>query len=57
MTAQHSLSPCFLKTFCPPEPAVIGCVGDLCVGEVEISPQGELSNLMVYKKSVITMLP
>ena len=44
MTAQHSLSSCFLKTFAPLKHAVMGCVATcLCVGEVVISPQGELS--------------
>ena len=58
MTVQHSLSSCFLKTFAPPKHAVWlhVCSKHLCVGEVDISPQGELSNLRVYMKSFITMI-
>ena len=51
MTAQQSLNSCFRKAFAPPKHAVIGCLAThLCVGEVDISPQGELSNLRVDMK-------
>ena len=59
MTGQHSLYLCFLKTFAPPKIDVMGCVatcGYFCVGEVDISPQGESSNLRVYKKLFIAIL-
>ena len=58
MTAQHILSSSFIKhllhlnmlSWLPV------CSTHLCVGEVDIAHQGELSNLRVYKKSFITML-
>ena len=61
MTAEHSLSSCFLKdllhlNMLPWDVWLPVCSTHLCVGEVDISPQGELSNFRVYKKSFIKML-
>ena len=61
MTAQHSLSSCFLKQLLHLSMLSLDvwlpvCSTHLGVGEVDISPQGELSNLRVYMKQFITML-
>ena len=61
MTAQHSLSYCFLKHLLHLNMLswvvwLPVCSTHLCVGEVDISPQDELPNLRVNKKSFITML-